>query len=133
MVGVQARTEQARYAIDRGLSQRKACTLLGISRSNLTYTALLPGKDLPIVGLMLELSSRYPRFGYRRIRIFLERAGYRLSNERCARLWAKAGLQVPGKRTRKAVTNRLRPAVPSASLGYGVTILSMMPVPTGRH
>lgn len=115
MVSVQARKEQARYAINRGLSQRSACALLGINRSNLYYTALLPGKDLPVIGLMRELSSQYPRFGYRRIRIFLERAGIALSNERCARLWAKAGLQVPRKRPRKAAVSRQRPTAPSAN------------------
>lgn len=110
-----ARTEQARYAISRGLSQRRACTLLCISRSSLYYKAILPGKDTPVIAMMQQLSGQYPRFGYRRIRIFLQRAGIALSNERCARLWAKAGLQVPRKRPRKAAISRLRPAAPSTT------------------
>lgn len=115
MVGVQARKAQAHYAISRGLSQRQACTLLGISRSNLYYRAILPDKDAPVIALMRELSGQYPRFGYRRIRIFLQRAGVILSNERCARLWSKAGLQVPRKRPRKRALQRERLAAPSST------------------
>lgn len=115
MVGVQARKAQAEYAIKRGLSQRRACTLLGISRSNLYYQALLPNKDSAVILLMRQLSAQYPRFGYRRIRVFLHRAGINLSNERCSRLWSKAGLQVPRKRSRKGVIKRVRPAAPTSA------------------
>ena len=115
MVSVQARQAQARYAIERGVSQRRACTLLSISRSTLYYQAILPEKDAPVMAVMRQLSGQYPRFGYRRIRIFLERAGYPMSPQRCARLWAKAGLQVPRKRPRKAMAARQRPAAPSAT------------------
>lgn len=44
---------------------------------------------------MKTLSGIYLRFGSRRIRIFLRREGIHLEKERCGRLWAKAGLQVP--------------------------------------
>lgn len=37
MVSAQARREQARYAISRGLSQRRACALIQVSRANLGY------------------------------------------------------------------------------------------------
>jgi len=36
---------------------------------------------------MRELSAQYPRYGYRRIRIFLGRDGYRMSPGRAYRLW----------------------------------------------
>lgn len=75
MVSVQARREQASYAIDRGLSQRMACALLKISRSNLYYSHKMPVKDAPVVEAMRKLSGNYPRFGSRRIRIFLQRDG----------------------------------------------------------
>jgi putative transposase len=34
-----------------------------------------------------ELSAQYPRYGYRRIRIFLGRDGHRMSPSRAYRLW----------------------------------------------
>lgn len=94
MVSVQARKEQARYAIERGLSRRRACTLLSTSRSNLSYKNKLSAKEAPIIDAMKILSGIYPRFGSRRIRIFLKRIDIVVGKEKCRRLWAKAGLQV---------------------------------------
>jgi len=54
-----------------------------------------------VVERMKELSARYPRYGYRRIRIFLGRDGYRMSPGRAYRLWRAAGLQVPRRRPKK--------------------------------
>lgn len=55
-----------------------------------------------------QLSAEYPRYGYRRIRIFLRRQGHAMSRERCHRLWRVAGLQVPRKRPRQRIA-RSRP------------------------
>src|SRR5579864_1060076 len=109
MVSAQARREQASYAIERGLSQRMSCALLRISRTQLYYDHKMPVKDAPVITAMKTLSGLYPRFGSRRIRVFLQREGINLGKERCGRLWAKAGLQVPKKRRRKRVGVTLRP------------------------
>jgi putative transposase len=114
MVSVQARRDQAHYAIEQGLSHRRACTLLGISRSGYYYLPKMPGKDAPVIKAMKRLSATYPRFGSRRIRIFLHREGISVGKERCARLWAMAGLQVPKKRRRKQSVTRQRPWAPTA-------------------
>jgi len=114
MVSVQARKEQVSYAISRGKSQREACALLDVSRSNLYYTPKLPVKDAPVIEAMKKLSGMYPRFGSRRIRIFLQRDGIDVGKERCGRLWAKAGLQVPKKRRRKRAGTTLRPLAPTS-------------------
>jgi putative transposase len=63
---------------------------------------------------MKLLSGMYPRFGSRRIRIFLQRDGINIGKERCSRLWAKAGLQVPKKRRRKRIGKAFRPVAPTA-------------------
>lgn len=101
MVSVQARLEQVQYAIKRGLSSRRACTLFKVSRSGLYYKHKMPEKDAPVITAMKEISSRYPRFGSRRVRILLAREGLLIGKERCARVWASANLQVPAKRQRK--------------------------------
>lgn len=105
MLSAPVRREQALYAIGRGLSQRRACTLIGTSRSNLKYQAKMPAKKAPIIEAMKRLSALYPRFGSRRIRIFLQREGIQLGKERCAKLWAELGLQVPRKRKRRRVAS----------------------------
>ena len=68
-------------------------------------------KDAPVIDIMRTLSGIYPRFGARRIRVMLGREGMRVGKERCARLWAQAGLQVPKKRRRRRVASH-RPRVP---------------------
>jgi putative transposase len=60
-------------------------------------------KDAAAIERMRELSAQYPRYGYRRIRIFLGRDGHRMSVGRAYRLWRAARLQVPRKRPRKRV------------------------------
>jgi putative transposase len=114
MVSPLARREQVAYACARGLSVRRACGLLEISRSTLRYELRLPAKDAPVVTAMKELSAMYPRYGYRRIRIFLQREGFRLSCSRTHRIWRQAGLLLPRRRPRRRVAgSRPRPLSPS--------------------
>ena len=108
MVSALARRQQVKFAQARGLSSRTACALLQVSRSTLDYQALQPVKDAPVIAVMRELSAQYPRFGYRRIGVYLERAGHVMSWDRTHRLWKLAGLQVPRKRPRKRIS-RQRP------------------------
>jgi putative transposase len=62
---------------------------------------------------MTDLAATYPRFGYRRINVFMERLGHVMGADKAFRLWSKAGLQVPRKRPRKRVAaSRPRPQLP---------------------
>ena len=83
---------------ERGLSVRRACTLFSVARSALRYQGRKTVKDAGVIERMQELSAQYPRYGYRRIRIFLGRDGHRMSVGRAYRLWRAAGLQLPRKR-----------------------------------
>jgi len=70
-------------------------------------------KNAPVVQAMYRLSAQYPRYGSRRIRVFLGREGIEMGKDRCGRLWAEHGLQVPRKRSRKRLaTGRPRPMAP---------------------
>jgi putative transposase len=65
---------------------------------------------------MSELARQYPRYGYRRIRIFLGRDGHAMSASRAYRLWQAARLQVPRRRPRKRIaTGRPRPKAPTGA------------------
>jgi putative transposase len=73
-------------------------------------------KDAPVLTRMLELSAQYPRYGYRRIAIFLGRDGHKMSFGRAHRLWRLAKLQVPRKRPRKRIASgRPRPNAPTGA------------------
>ena len=110
MVGARVRRQQVAYARTRGLSGRRACALPSVARSTMGYTSRLARKDAPLLDAMRDLAAQYPRYGYRKIRIFLARRGAALSPERTYRLWRQAGLQVPKRRPRRRVaTGRPRP------------------------
>ena len=115
MVGARVRRQQVAYARTRGLSSRRACALLSVARSTVGYVSRLQARDAPVVSAMREIAAQYPRYGYRKVRIFLGRRGHALSPERTYRLWRQAGLQVPKRRPRRrAATSRPRPVPPTA-------------------
>jgi putative transposase len=114
MVSARVRREQVAYLRGRGLCLRRACALLSIARSTVAYASELARKDEPIVSAMRELAGQYPRYGYRRIQVFLERQGMKMSADRAHRIWRRAGLQVPRRRPRRRVAlHRPRPQTPT--------------------
>jgi putative transposase len=110
MVSAHARRKQVAYVRRRGISLRRACALLQVARSTMGYESVLARRDATVVAVMRELAAQYPRFGYRRIQVFLARRGLTMSADRAYRIWKKAGLQVPRRRPRRRVaTGRPRP------------------------
>ena len=110
MVRATVRRDQVDFARQRGLSCRKSCELLSVARSCLRYESRKTEADAPVLERMRALGYQYPRYGYRRIRIFLGREGHHMSPDRAHRLWRSAGLQVPRKRPRRRVAaSRPRP------------------------
>jgi putative transposase len=77
---------------------------MSVARSTLGYESRLARRDAPVAKRMRELAAQYPRYGYRFIRIFLERDGFMMSFGRAHRIWRAAGLQVPRKRPRRRAT-----------------------------
>jgi putative transposase len=85
-----------------------------IARSALLYVPGLPLKNGPVVSAMQRLSRHYPRYGSRRIQVFLGREGIMVGDDKCRRLWAANGLQVPRKRPRRRIAgSRPRPLAPA--------------------
>ena len=115
-MSVPARRKQVAFGRERGLSARRACTLFSVARSALGYQGKVAERDAPVLARMAELAAQYPRYGYRRIRIFLGRDGHQMSPGRARRLWRTAKLQVPRRRPRKRVaTGRRRPSAPTGA------------------
>ena len=82
--------------IQRGLSQRAACRLLGLSRRVACYRLRQPVKDESVGEQLMATSQRFPRFGYRRVAAWLQ-----LGETRTRRLWRHLGLQLPRRRPRR--------------------------------
>jgi putative transposase len=96
--------------MERGHSQRQACELIELPRSMLKYRSVRAERDIPALDAMRRIAATYPRYGYRRVRIFLRREGHAMSPERAYRLWRTAGLQLPRRRPRRRVAiSRPRP------------------------
>ena len=118
MVSAAARRRQVAFARARGLSQRRACRLLSVARSSLSYVSRLEERDAPALEAMRELAGRYPRYGYRRIQVFLARQGFPMSADRTYRLWRQGGLQVPRKRSRRRVARSRPRPLPAAAANH---------------
>ena len=99
----QVRREQVVLACEQGLSKRRACELVQTARSGMGYRSVRAERDAPALQAMRRLSAQYPRYGYRRIRVFLRREGHGMSRHRAHRLWRLAGLQLPRRRPRRRV------------------------------
>ena len=115
MVSAPGRRLQVAHAHKRWkLPVRRACALLSVARSSARYASKREVADAPAVKRMRELAAQYPRYGYRRIRIFLGRDGHDMSADRAHRLWKLSRLQVPRKRPRRRVASSLpRPTPPT--------------------
>jgi putative transposase len=118
MVSAPARRRQVEYLQHGGLSIRRACALLSVARSSLRYRSRLVERDAPVLAAMRELSAQYPRYGYRRIQVFLERRGQSMSADRAHRIWRQAGLQVPRKRPRRRVAGTRPRPLPPTGIGH---------------
>ena len=116
MVSAPVRRQQIAYVCQRGRSVRRARALLSVARSTVNYQSRLALRDAPAVAVMQELAAQYPRYGYRRIQVFLERRGHAMSTDRAHRLWRLHKLQVPRKRPRRRVAaSRPRPLAPGGA------------------
>ena len=80
----------------RGLSQRKACRYLGLSRRIAGYTLRQPAADQALAERLLAASPQVPRFGYRRMAAWLG-----VGEARVRRLWRSLGLNIPRRRPRR--------------------------------
>jgi transposase InsO family protein len=80
----------------RGVSQRKACRYLDLSRRIPAYLLRQPGKDRELGDRLLAASQSVPRFGYRRMAAWVS-----MGESRVRRVWKGLGLQIPRRRPRR--------------------------------
>ena len=84
----------------RGLSQRRACELVGLDRSTLRYRCRRPD-DSEVRQRLRELAAERRRFGYRRLGWLLAREGHALNHKKLYRLYREERLMVRRRRGRK--------------------------------
>jgi transposase InsO family protein len=79
------------------LSERRACRIVGQPRGTQRYGVIVRADEDALTHAILELASRYGRYGYRRIAILLNEAGWSVGVDRVQRIWRREGLKVPRK------------------------------------
>ena len=94
-------------AREKGVSERRACSLVGISRLTYRYRGRVKG-DGPIRERMRALAHRWLRFGYRRLGVMLERENMAANHKKIYRLYTEEGLKV--RRKRKKLRSQVRTA-----------------------
>jgi len=95
-----------------GLSERRSCRIVGLSRSVQQYRPA-PRDDAAVVGRMKELASENRRYGYLRLHAMLRREGLVANRKRTYRLYTEQGLQVRTKKRRKLPRrDRVAPQIP---------------------
>jgi putative transposase len=92
---------------ETNLSERRACALIGLSRTVLHYVAR-PTDDA-LQRRLIELAGERRRFGYRRLHTLLEREGFEANHKRVHRLYRQAGLAVRRRRKRDRIAVERRP------------------------
>jgi putative transposase len=118
MVSASVRRQQVAFVCQRGRSVRRACALLRVPRSTMGYQSKLAQRDAPAVAVMKELALQYPRYGYRRIQVFMGRRGHAMSTDRTHRLWRLHRLQVPVKKPRRRVSSGRPRPLPATAMGH---------------
>ena len=84
-----------------GVSERRACRVLGHARTTHRRRAWLPEDEPKLVARIVELATQYGRYGYRRITGLLRGEGWRVNHKRVERLWRREGLKVPQKQPKR--------------------------------
>lgn len=91
-----ARRDAIQKLVRRGVSERRACRYLGLSRRISSYQPRQAAKDRIVAEKLLAASPQVPRFGYRRMAAWLE-----LGEARVRRQWRALGLNIPRRRPRR--------------------------------
>ena len=84
-----------------GVSERKACAVLGQHRSTQRKAPRAAEDEAALTAEVVELAKRYGRYGYRRITALLRDAGWAVNRKRVERIWRREGLKVPQRQPKR--------------------------------
>ena len=100
-----------------GVSQRRACCVIGQSRSTQRLPAARESEhDDKLRAYLRAFAKRHPRWGWRRAHDALKTDGWRVNHKKVHRLWREEGLKVPYRKKKKRLT------------GIGVQVGAMVPI-----
>jgi putative transposase len=84
------------------VSERRACKVLEQVRATQRRHLSPPSDEKQLTNDIIDLATRYGRYGYRRITALLNnKHGWRVNHKRVERIWRKEGLKVPKKQPKR--------------------------------
>jgi putative transposase len=97
-----------------GLSVRRACKLVGLSRTSFGYKPVVKPDEEALRRRLRKLAETRRRFGYPRLHVLLWRAGFMINHKRTERIYRQEGLILRIRR-RKKMSSLLRTEMPKPS------------------
>jgi putative transposase len=85
-----------------GVSERRACRVLGQCRATQRYSPRQEEDGERLRNDVIRLSSEYGRYGYKRITALLNQDGWRVNHKRVAQIWREEGLKVPSRQPKRS-------------------------------
>jgi len=83
------------------VSQRRACRVLGQQRSTQAHRYRISDEEELLTRRIIELATKYGRYGYRMITGLLRNEGWKVNHKRVERIWRREGLKVPKKQPKR--------------------------------
>jgi transposase InsO family protein len=115
MVGPAAKREGvAHLQVVMGLSERRACSLVGADRKMIRYRSRR-APDTELRAQLRDLANAWRRFGYRRLFILLRQDGEPSGINRIYRLYREEGLAVRKRRARRRAAGTRAPILVEAA------------------
>jgi putative transposase len=85
-----------------GVSERFACRVIGQHRATQRIEPRTGDDEAALTADIIELARQYGRYGYRRITVLLNQAGWAVNKKRVARIWRREGLKVPQRQPKRS-------------------------------
>jgi putative transposase len=108
-----------------GLSIRRSCNLIGLSRTSFGYKPVAKPDEEVIRKRLRELAQRRRRFGCPRLHVMLRREGFIINHKRTERIYRQEGLILRIRR-RKKMSSLLRTETPKPSYANHIWSMDFM-------
>ena len=118
-----------------GMSERRACRVVGADRKSVRYRSTRPD-DADLRERLRALAAERRRFGYRRLHILLRRDGVLVNRKKTQRLYTEEGLTVRKRRSRRRAVGATGAGAAQPALESGLRARPnglRAPVPCAEH
>jgi len=84
-----------------GVSERRACRVVGQARTTQRRELRASEEEERLTEEVVDLASRFGRYGYRTVTGLLRLSGWRVNHKRVERIWKREGLRVPRRQPKR--------------------------------